>query len=292
LLTFDLYSFRFHLSARAAIHFPEESAGNVLRGALGTSLRKIHCADDCPGQQGRPVGECKLSGWCRYAQLFEPASSERGPSGLADWPRPFVLRASHLNGQMFAPGEAFWFDLNLFNIREPNSNDFAAAFAQFANLLSVEQVDSEGRPVCQPISVALDPSPSPVSRVRVHFRTPTELKGANGPRPNFAVLFARAQDRVSTLRQMYGPGPLTVDFRAMRARAAEVRMTCCELQPVISRRRSSRTGQVHGIGGFVGVADYEGELGEFLPYLEAARWTGVGRQCTWGKGEVSIELLR
>lgn len=291
MLTFDLYSFRFHLSARTPIHFPEGSAGNVLRGALGAGLRKIHCASDCPGQRGRPVRECKMSGSCRYAQIFEPLSTGAGPSGLAERPRPFVIRAAHLNGRTVAAGETFWFDLNVFRTREPNLPDFVAAFGQFADLLSVEQIDSEGRPVCDPISVTLDPSAVPVSRVRVEFRTPTELKGANGTKPAFTVLFARSQDRVSTLRQMYGPGPITVDFCAMRGRAAEIRMTRCELRHVVARRRSSRTGQVHGIGGFVGVADYEGDLGEFVPYLEAARWTGVGRQCTWGKGEVRVELL-
>jgi hypothetical protein len=51
-------------------------------------------------------------------------------------------------------------------------------------------------------------------------------------------------------------------------------------------RRSSRTGQVHPIGGFVGEAEYEGDLAEFVPYLHAARWTGVGRQTVWGKGEI------
>jgi len=37
------------------------------------------------------------------------------------------------------------------------------------------------------------------------------------------------------------------------------------------------------------VAEYEGQLGEFIPYLEAAQWTGVGRQCVWGKGEIHLE---
>jgi len=54
-------------------------------------------------------------------------------------------------------------------------------------------------------------------------------------------------------------------------------------------RQSSRTGQVHSIGGFVGEAEYEGELSEFLPYLRAAKWTGVGRQTVWGKGEVNCQ---
>jgi CRISPR/Cas system endoribonuclease Cas6 (RAMP superfamily) len=56
-------------------------------------------------------------------------------------------------------------------------------------------------------------------------------------------------------------------------------------------RRSSRTGQSHGIGGFVGWAEYQGELSEFLPILQAAQWTGVGRHCVWGNGELRVEIV-
>jgi hypothetical protein len=65
----------------------------------------------------------------------------------------------------------------------------------------------------------------------------------------------------------------------------------CELQRVAVERRSSRTGQRHGIGGFIGIAEYEGDLAEFLPYLEAAHWTGVGRHCTWGNGQITTKIL-
>ena len=58
-------------------------------------------------------------------------------------------------------------------------------------------------------------------------------------------------------------------------------------------RCSGRTGQRHSLRGFVGEAEYEGEgLGEFLPWLRAARWVGVGRQTVWGKGEVEVEVER
>ena len=71
-------------------------------------------------------------------------------------------------------------------------------------------------------------------------------------RPDFAVLFARARDRVSTIRALYGDGPLDLDFRAMGERAVRVAMTRCQLRHIDVERRSSRTGQVHSIGGFVG----------------------------------------
>ena len=41
-------------------------------------------------------------------------------------------------------------------------------------------------------------------------------------------------------------------------------------------------------GGFVGEADYEGNLTEFVPFLKAAEWTGVGRHTVWGKGAILI----
>jgi hypothetical protein len=45
---------------------------------------------------------------------------------------------------------------------------------------------------------------------------------------------------------------------------------------------------VHPLGGFTGSAEYEGDLAEFLPWLRAARWVGVGRQTVWGKGDVRV----
>ena len=67
-------------------------------------------------------------------------------------------------------------------------------------------------------------------------------------------------------------------------------MTRCEITEVSRVRHSSRTGQTHSIGGFTGVAEYEGDLTEFVPYLEAAAWTGVGRQTVWGKGEIRTSM--
>ncbi len=124
----------------------------------------------------------------------------------------------------------------------------------------------------------------------MRFVTPTELKGSDSPAA-FATLFSRIRDRISTLRALYGPGPLEIEFRDMAERAACVEMPRCELQWERVERRSSRTGQSHSLGGFLGEAEYSGDLAEFLPYLDAARWTGVGRQTVWGKGEIETRVI-
>jgi hypothetical protein len=176
--------------------------------------------------------------------------------------------------------------LNLFVTRQPAVELFTRVIAELGTIESVE-----GTGV---LRLPLAASCGPVSRIRVRFLTPTELKGTE--RPEFGVLMARVRDRISTLRALYGAGPLEIDFKAFGERARSVPMSRCELVAVTAERVSRRTGQRHSIGGFTGVveyekAEYEGDLAEFLPYLEIARWTGVGRQTVWGKGEIAYEVV-
>jgi hypothetical protein len=210
-----------------------------------------------------------------------------------------VFRATHLDGRTIEPGEPFHFDLNLFDVKNDAVSYLSLTFAQLAReglgpgrsrveLIGVSQSDGDGDPAMAPLELDLAPSIEPITQVCVRFLTPTELKSGQqlAARPEFSILAARIRDRISTLRELYGEGPLDIDFGAFGERAAGIRMTRCEVRQMDFERRSSRTGQVHPIGGFVGEAEYEGDLAEFGPYLRAAKWTGVGRQTVWGKGEI------
>lgn len=311
-VNFKLYPVRFTFQARESIHFPPGKSGNILRGAFGTIFRRIACMPEC-----KDTRTCPIRATCPYARLFEP-SAEAGPSGLADRPRPFVFRAAHLDGKTVAAGLVFYFDLNLFDTRNPAIGHFILAFSHLAReglgprrgraeLVSVHLLDEAGcassllyegpgpvpAEIPPPLILSLEPGQA-ATRIRVRFVTPTELKGGpqSGRTPEFAVLLARIRDRLSTLRTLYGEGPLEIDFRGLGERAATVRLVASETHFVDVTRRSSRTGQVHPLGGLVGFAEYEGDLGEFLPYLNAARWTGVGRQTVWGKGQLAVEVVR
>jgi hypothetical protein len=256
-LTFNLYPLRFRFVVAQPMHFVPGESANTLRGRLGNALFR-----DAPAA---------------YQRLFAPSSSE-GPSGFHDPPRPFVLRVAHLDGAHFNPGQVFEIGVNLFDMSEPAVAAVrdAVSAAVRARLTQI----SGDRPLRLPLAA---PGRS-VHRAKVRFVTPTELKGAS--QPEFSSLFSRIRDRVSTLRSLYGQGPLPIDFKAMGLRAEAVSMIRCDLKRVHAERVSRRTGQRHSLGGFTGLAEYEGDLTEFVPYLEAARWTGVGRQTVWGKGEI------
>jgi hypothetical protein len=303
---FEFYRLRFHFEAIDGLSIPRARAGNMVRGAFGATLRKLACSSQC-GESGHHAD-------CQYARIFEPRSADLvGPSGFRDLPRPFVLRTAQLDARKISPGELFSFDAHWFDTRSATLTYFASALAQLgceglgphrgrSRLVAVEQLALDDALLCtafqdgnwrhglQPTSVSLIPEESGIASVTVRFVTATELKHGNelATRPEFAVLFARIRDRVSTLRALYGAGPLEVDFREMGDRAEAIEMPRCEIRQVRAVRRSTRTGQTHPLGGFTGVAEYRGELSEFLPYLRAARWTGIGRQTVWGKGEIRV----
>lgn len=265
-MRFEVHPLRLTLRAQDPIFFPQGKAGNVLRGALG------HALDE---------------------GIFRPKRSD-GPSGLADPPRPFVFRVRPLEGTAVQPGQHFTVDINLF------SSALAAPVAEAMATISAQGLGpGRGKAVFvaseqHTLTFQLDQPTEAVRQAQVMFLTPTEIKGHNGqllPSPAFEILIARIRDRISTLRALYGEGPLEMDFRGFTDRAAKVLMTTAELQSVSLERTSTRTGQRHPLGGFHGAAIYEGELTEFAPYLQAASLTGVGRQTVWGKGEIAFRKL-
>jgi hypothetical protein len=255
--TFELFALRFHFLAPAPAHFPEGETANLFRGQFGKILYRRDPAV--------------------YARLFAPVRDAGVPSGLHDPPRPFVLRVRHLEG---ATLDRFHVGLNVF---ETNHREVVDVMAEIGReSFRAELVRVEGKDVLRlPLAASV-----PARRVRVHFLSPTELKNAG--RPEFGPLFSRIRDRIGTLRALYGSGPLEIDFKAMGERAMAIRMTRCEIRNIEVERS---TGQRHPLGGFTGVAEYEGDLTEFIPYLEITGYTGVGRQTVWGKGEISIETF-
>jgi len=188
-----------------------------------------------------------------------------------------------------AAGEQFRFDVNLFDSQHQLARTFSDVFA---TIVATGIGGGRGRAElvasdCLPLQIELAPTAERITKILVRFLTPKDANALTD-RPEFSVLFARTRDRVSALSALYGPGPLDLDFKGLGERAALIRMTRRELRKIEAYRRSSRTGQQHPLGGFIGEADYEGELAEFVPLLDAAQFTGVGRQTVWGKGQIEV----
>ncbi len=312
-MDFVVWPFRFHFVAGGAVVFPAGKASNILRGAFGTVFRQLACVPEC-----REARTCEIAGDCPYAKVFEPRqewSDAAGPSGLADWPRPFVFRALHLDGKTVQAGESFYFDLVLFEAPHAVLPYFVLTFRQLAEAglgptrgravlrkvedlapVEAEEVFDGTRLVNRELAgLRFDlggagSGAGSTDRLLVRFLTPTELKGGGElvDRPEFGILLKRLRDRISNLRVFYQGGALEVDFEALGQAAEEVEIARCELRRVESERLSSRTGQRHSLGGFVGEVEYVGEMARFVEFLRVGAWVGVGRQTVWGKGCLEV----
>jgi hypothetical protein len=258
MIEFRLEVLRFTFEARERVEFGP-AAANTFRGAFGHILRNVASPEV-------------------YARWFEPPARS-GPSGFADPPRPFVIRSHELDGRSFEVGERLSVDAHAFL---PGGT--AVFESVFAELGRQRLVGSEGREVVAPVVGGEERG-----ELELRFQTPTELKSGgvvlrDAP---FEVVVGRAADRVGELSRLYGSG-LELDHRGLRERARLVRVVSSELQWERRSRTSSRTGQTHPVGGFVGRARYSGKCGEFVNLLRAAYWTGIGRQTVWGKGVVVV----
>ena len=264
-MTFRLLRLRLKWTAGATVRFRAFAAANALRGGLGEILR--------------------TRGGDAFTRIFEPPPAENGPSGFKDPPRPFVIRAAHLNGATFEAGEKFHFDLHLFDTAPDLATAALNAFAELAAQQKAQQTAT-----IEPVSLDLKPPEIPITELLIAFETPTELKsgGVLSTVPEFGILYSRARDRVSTLRALYGDGHLPLNFAETGHAAQAIQLVQGDLQIRQATRTSGRTGQTHPLGGFVGKAHYRGDCTQFVGILKAAEWTGVGTKTVWGNGQIRL----
>jgi len=229
---------------------------------------------------------------CTYARLFEPIALE-GPSGFRNAPRPFVIRTSALNGRTYGPGEFLAIKVHVFDMHEPVLPYLECAFEQLAQEgIGAERGRVQLRNIAEEeVSIPLEAPPGERTQdLSLRFVTPTELKSNGHVRRDapFKVVLARARDRIASVSALYGDGPLSMDFRGMGERASRVTTVNSTLRWESIQRTSSRTRQTHPLSGFVGEVQYRGAVGEFIPILQAAAWTGIGRHTVWGNGEIEV----
>lgn len=195
-----------------------------------------------------------------------------------------------------AAGQTFSLGVNVFDL----ATEVMAAIETGFRAIAAAGVGPQRSPIMfleietlDPISIDLSASAEPVESIRVQFLTPTELKGIADwvQNPEFSTLACRIRDRVSTLCSLYGEGPLSINFEEFARQSSSVETGKVALHQREVSRRSTRSGQCHRLGGVIGEVQYSGQIGPFLPYLEAARWTGVGRHTVWGQGELAAYPL-
>jgi len=301
--------YRFMLRAINRVVLPRDRVGIILRGAFGLAFRKLVCHDqkaDCHG--------CPLSGACPYARVFAPSpppDAERLRL-QSDIPRPFILAPDLDAADEYLPGSHPQFELTLIGDAAAYLPYFVVAFRVLGDqgigpgrgrfdVETVVAVGQVGDPVfrfdqsvvrnvaCEERPGALPAGGAPES-LTVRFRTPTLLRsgGAAAVVPAFHHLIKRLRDRVNATQYFYCGKAWEVDHRALGLAAEAVAIAHDDGRWVEIQWRSSRTGAVHAIAGFVGGVTYAGDLAPFLPLLRVGERINVGKAATFGCGRIEV----
>jgi len=265
---------------------------DFMRRVLGRAMEEL-------AQRGNDADASVLWNMLHGPGAAEARATGNRPSGFRDPPRPLVFRAESLEGTEISPSAAGSFRIFSFYPALAVGEVIKRAFDILA-LTGIGHQRVRLRDVSvttgAPRRLSLAPVPG-VSRMQVRFVTPTELKsgGATLRQPEFPVLAARARDRVYGLISRFqsteggSAAPKPDQLRRLADAALPVRCVRWTIRSVVPVQVVSRdANRTYALHGFMGEAEYEGELSELAPILKACEWTGVGRQTVWGHGAIEV----
>lgn len=286
-----------------------EFKGSLLRGMLGSSLRKASCAlsrGDCP--------TCLLASRCVYSLAFEVP---RGHGGGPTPPHPYLLEPPPAAQTDYVVGEELAAGLTLFGEMTRNLPYFIYAFERMGEdgigasrerglaRFSLERVTCDGANVYDAGSKIMSALPEPhrlevplaapqgqVSRLTLQLRTPLRIKHRNSFARElpFHLLVRAMLRRISSMTSHFGDGEPRLDYSGLVRRAKDVAVIEDATSWKDWTRFSSRQKQSMQFGGLVGTVVYEGDFGEYLPLLEACTVLHVGKQSVFGLGRIECSL--
>ena len=319
-----LARYRISLSPEASLILPAYK-GAVLRGALGTTLKRTVCARP----SGKLCGACELPDLCPYAFLFEgrPHSDREVLRAADQIPPPYTLEPPLDQRRELAAGERLTFHLLLFGSAIRYFPYLLAAIREFGQRglgkarVPCRLVDARGlrptgdeAPLYDAVAGRLlsnQPSPPlaknwlvnmpPVAQtLTLNFLTPTRLK-YNGrylqDAPPFHVIVRTLLRRVSSLSYFHAGHQWETDYRSWIERAKQVETTAAHVSWMDWQRYSTRQQRHMNLGGIVGQVTYSGDastglstgITPFLPLLRLGELIHVGKGAVFGNGQYRLD---
>ena len=282
--------------------------GSTVRGLLGHALRRVVCA-----LKHQQCADCLLRRDCLYARMFGlPPPTEKAAANASAEPHPFVLEPPLEEKTVYHPGETITIGLILFGEINRKLPYFIYAFDEMGKIgmgkrvggcrgrFKLEQVHygekmvvydpSEGNirlpESLQELTLEKRPAEATANVLDVELLTPLRFK-SNGHLEDelpFDQLVRLSLRRVSSLLGAFGDGEPSLDYRGLIDRAEAVRTGSKNLAWRDFERYSGRQKRRIPLGGLCGKVSYEGDIWEFLPLIEFATQTNIGKNTTFGLG--------
>jgi hypothetical protein len=309
-----VYSIELTMRARQPLGFGVQP-GAQLRGALYNALAAQACPIDAPPHPRGSAGDCPVC----WLLAQEDSTQNRG----RDVPRPLIIQPP-LGLTDLRAGEQLVFGLKLVGDRAAaalplivRAAEQAAAdgFGHGRGAASLERVRAlrpEGDFVELSAPQALTTSnlfalgSASVARrmrqldrrrVRVRFLTPVTLteRGQTLHTPALGTLLRRIHERCQIMAEYHGQGSAADSelwrdrYKQLSACGEAADLTHCNTRWIEVQSGSAVKHHWTPIGGFVGTAEWTGDLGHALPWLLWGELLHVGKNSTKGNGLIRVE---
>lgn len=286
--------------------------GSMLRGSLGTFLKKTCCT-----VHRNSCDDCMLVRHCAFPLLFIGKATEGGGQP-ATLPPPYCLEPCDTGKTAYEAGERFSFSLTLFSYAVGYLPYFVHAFIlagqsgmgkaqdDVRGTFELEDILYKGRSIFSRKSQKIDipqgdSLPLPIwdselhgtGELLVRLITPCRFKTDNrlASELPFLQLFNLVVRRIRTLWALDDENVMFDSFSTMldRADSVETVETCLFWKDWT--RYSSRQKTSMQLGGLQGSVRYRGDLAAFLPFFALAESLHIGKQTSFGLGQIRFEWM-
>jgi hypothetical protein len=289
--------------------------GNTIRGVLGNAMIERFCAavaeekavcEVCPYNAQVPI----LSTKCIYASCFKSLyRSDR----FTSVPNPFVINVPQIpdvhccEKRIYAKGENIYFSIVLFGkaisyaqqivscmkqipdmefggnrdclelVRIPNPDKSTNTQEEDKMIASLAQVIRwEDHPISDDF---------PVEELEITFLTPVQILREHKPvcELTFPVLMDCLFARIAAMIDIYAGGVFQVPYGLLyRKPYIQVTKVGDTWKKKVIRQGAKE------FSGYVGTLRLQGDLSDYLPYLQLGEWLHVGKLTTRGFGEYRL----
>lgn len=131
-----------------------------------------------------------------------------------------------------------------------------------------------------------------VRQLTIQAQTPLRIrrKGVLLEEVDFPTIIRNITSRIEAITARYGGWADTMEANHVRTLASEVSVVQNHLEMKNMQRYSNRLGEKMDFGGLLGSIRFAGDLMPFVPWLYAAQILHIGRNTTFGMGNIKVEF--
>ncbi len=290
--------------------------GSTFRGIFGIALRNISCV-----LKSQKCNSCILNSNCLYAKFFERANiTSQYNTYNYPYSNPFVIEFPLSKETKFPSGSSFNFNLIILGEDNKNLNYFIFALEQMGKIGIGKKINGKRGKYfleyikyndflvysyqnekinipknIQDISLKdLFPSNKiQCNKIKINIITPLRVKYHNRLASSlpFHLLIRAILRRAGSLFSWHGKEVPNFDYKNLITEAQKISIIEENIKWFEWRRYSNRQKQSMLIGGIIGSIIYEGNIGGFIPLIDFASKVHIGKQTTFGLGQLEYEIL-